>query len=113
MERFAVWETFSNVGGWLLSFVSSHFSYSLDRFLTACFSFSLSKNVVFILSLVATDVFRYEQRYTPAHHSLSHRATMLTDDVLVYGTLNQLSKALSGLSLIFSLSQNVSPPVGC
>lgn len=59
----------------------------------------------FDLSAVAADVFKSEQCYTPAHHSLLRRATVLTDDVLIYGMLNQLSNALSSLSL----SHNVSP----
>lgn len=62
--------------------------------------------------MVATDVFKSEQCYTPAHRSSLLRATVLTDDVLIYGMLNQLSEALSSLSLAVSLSHNVSPPDG-
>lgn len=75
-------------------------------------SLSLPLKMQFVLLLVATDVFKSEQRYTPAHRSSLHRATVSTDDVLIYGMLNQLSEALSGLSLSVSLSHNVSPSDG-
>lgn len=72
-------------------------------------SLSVLLKMQFALLVVATDVFKSEQCYTPAHHSSLHRATVLTDDVLIYGTLNQLSEALSSLSsLIMSC-----PQMGC
>lgn len=75
-------------------------------------SLSLPLKMQFVVSVVATDVFKSEQCYSPAHHSSLGRATVLTDDVLIYGTLNQLSEALSSISLSLPLSHNLSPPVG-
>ena len=46
---------------------------------------------------------------TPAHRSSLHRATVSTDDVLIYGTLNQLSEALSRLSFLIMSC----PQMGC
>lgn len=74
-------------------------------------SLSVPLKMWFVLLVAATDV-KSEQCYTPAHRSLLHRATVLTDDVLIYGMLNQLSEALSSLPLSLFLSHNVSPPVG-
>ena len=82
----------------------------LPRCWLVLLSISPSENGVWSV-MMAADVFKSEQCYTPAHHSSSHHATVLTDDVLIYGKLNQLSEALSSISLSCLLSHNVSPSV--
>lgn len=49
-----------------------------------------------------------EKYYPLAHHSSMHCATVLTDSMLIYGTLNQLSKAFNSLFL----SDEGSAPLG-
>lgn len=75
-----------------------------------CFFFLAIKTLV--LLLMATDVVKSEQCYTPAHHSLLHCATVLTDDVLIYSMLTKVSEALSSRSLSLRPPHNVSLPLG-
>lgn len=84
--------------------------------LSMCFSqhvasFSLAVKML-VLLLVATDVVKSEQCYTPARRSLLRRATVLTDDVLIYGMQTKVSEALSSRSLSLRLPHNVSLPLG-
>lgn len=106
MEGLVGWEAFSHVA---VFSVSPLFCRCVSLSMYASFSLAVK---MLVLLLVATDVVKSEQCYTPARRSLLRRATVLTDDVLIYGMQTKVSEALSGRSLSLRLPHNVSLPLG-